>query len=292
MKTISRHLVTVLFALFLMKYLPAQNVAINTDGSDPDVSAMLDIVNSSKGLLLPRVALTSSTDASTIATPAVSLLVYNTNASITGSYGDGVGYYYNAGTSIAPSWRKLAMGGDIKWDDLRVTLDNGSNAAQINSIPGISGPQLWYFRYGQGVEAMSFQVQLPHTWVEGTTIYPHLHWTPGGSNVSGDVEWNLDYTCVNYDATTVQVFPAITTNSVVASPASGNFVQNGHYITALSTANAGIDGTGKKISSILICRLWRNSSTTGDTYNDDAGVLFLDFHIQIDGYGSRSTFVK
>ena len=40
MKTISRHLVTVLFALFLMKYLPAQNVAINTDGSDPDVSAM------------------------------------------------------------------------------------------------------------------------------------------------------------------------------------------------------------------------------------------------------------
>lgn len=292
MKTISRHLVTVLFALFLMKYLPAQNVAINTDGSDPDVSAMLDIVNSSKGLLLPRVALTSSTDASTIATPAVSLLVYNTNASITGSYGDGVGYYYNAGTSIAPSWRKLAMGGDIKWDDLRVTLDNGSNAAQINSIPGISGPQLWYFRYGQGVEAMSFQVQLPHTWVEGTTIYPHLHWTPRGSNVSGDVEWNLDYTWVNYDATTVQVFPAITTNSVVASPASGNFVQNGHYITALSTANAGIDGTGKKISSILICRLWRNSSTTGDTYNDDAGVLFMDFHIQIDGFGSRSTFVK
>lgn len=292
MKPSFQHLLFLFLSFAVMSRSSAQNVAINTDGSDPDVSAMLDIVNSSKGLLLPRVALTSSSDASTIATPAVSLLVYNTNASITGTYGDGVGYYYNAGTSIAPSWRKLAMGGDTKWDDLRVTLDNGSNAAQINSIPGVSGPQLWYFRYGQGVEAMSFQVQLPHTWVEGTTIYPHLHWTPRGNNVSGNVEWNLEYSWANYDATTVQVFPDITTNSVVASPASGNFVQNGHYITALSTANAGIDGTGKKISSILICRLWRNSSTSGDTYNDDAGLLFLDFHIQIDGYGSRSTFVK
>lgn len=292
MKTFPRFLFALLFTIVIVGQSKSQNVAINTDGSDPDVSAMLDIVNSSKGLLLPRVALTSTTDATTIVTPAVSLLVYNTNASITGTYGDGVGYYYNAGTSIAPSWRKLAMGGDTKWDDLRVTLDNGSNAAQINSIPGISGPQLWYFRDGQGVEAMSFQVQLPHSWVEGTTIYPHLHWTPRGSNVSGNVEWNLDYSWVNYDATTIQAFPAATTTTVVASPASGNFLQNGHYITALTAANAGIDGTGKKISSILICRVWRNSSNGADTYNEDAGVLFMDFHIQIDGFGSRSTFVK
>ncbi len=151
MKTSFQFLLSMFLSFAVMSRSSAQNVAINTDGSDPDVSAMLDIVNSSKGLLLPRVALTSSTDASTIVTPAVSLLVYNTNASITGTYGDGVGYYYNAGTTVTPSWRKLAMGGDIKWDDLRVTLDNGSNAAQINSIPGVTGPQLWYFRYGQGV---------------------------------------------------------------------------------------------------------------------------------------------
>lgn len=292
MKTVSRLVFVLVFTFIFSKSSVAQNVAINTSGADPDVSAMLDIVNSSKGLLLPRVALQSSTDATTIATPATSLLVYNTNASISGSYGDGVGYYYNAGTSAAPSWRKLSMAGDTKWDDLRVTLDNGSNAAQVNSIPGISGPQLWYFRNDQGVEAMSFQVQLPHTWVEGTTIYPHLHWTPRGNNVSGNVEWNLDYSWVNYDASAVQVFPAVTTSTVVASPASGNFVQNGHYITALTSGNTGIDGTGKKISSILICRIWRNSSDPSDTYNDDAGVLFMDFHVQIDGFGSRGTFTK
>lgn len=283
---------TLISFFFSFNQLYSQNVGINTTGNAPDVSAMLDIVSSSKGLLLPRVSLSSTTDASTISNPATSLLVYNTNASMTGTYADGVGYYYNAGTSGSPSWRKIAGSGDTRWDDLRVTLDNGSNAAQINTIPGITGPQLWYFRDGQGVEAMSFQVQLPHGWIEGTTIYPHLHWTPRGSNTSGNVEWNLDYSWQNYDASTPQVFPAVTTSTVVASPASGNFIQSAHYITALTASNAGISGTGKKISSILICRIWRNSANAADTYGEDAGVLFMDFHIQLDATGSRQEYIK
>ncbi|NML71775.1 hypothetical protein HHL23_18520 [Chryseobacterium sp. RP-3-3] len=46
----------------------------------PDPSAMLDVVASDKGLLIPRVALTSATDQITVPSPAVGLLVYNTGA--------------------------------------------------------------------------------------------------------------------------------------------------------------------------------------------------------------------
>ncbi len=249
---------------------------------------MLDIVNSSKGLLIPRVSLTSTTDASTIANPATSLLVYNTNASITGEYAAGVGYYYNAGTTGSPNWKRLVGDGETRWDDLRVVLDNGSDAASIGYLSGSSGPQIWYFRDNGTVEAMSFTVQLPHSWKEGTTIYPHLHWVPKASE-SGNVEWNFEYTWANYDPVTPQVFPAITTSTVVST---GPFTANSHRITALTSANAGIDGTGKKISSILICRIWRNSANASDTYNDYAGVLFVDFHIQIDGWGSREEYIK
>lgn len=71
----------------------AQNVAINTSGSAADVSAMLDIVASDKGMLLPRVSLSSNTDAATISgTEANSLIVFNTNGSMTN--GNGKGYYY------------------------------------------------------------------------------------------------------------------------------------------------------------------------------------------------------
>lgn len=85
--------------------LSAQNVGVNSTGATPDVSSMLDVAATNKGLLIPRVSLSSTVDAATITTPATSLLVYNTNGSITN--GQGIGYYYNSGTTIAPIWIKL-----------------------------------------------------------------------------------------------------------------------------------------------------------------------------------------
>lgn len=275
------------FFVMIASISHAQSVAINTTGNSADSSAIFDVSSSSKGVLIPRVSLTSLTAASPLTLPATSLMVYNTNAAISGDNGQGTGYYYNAGTPAAPSWTKLVEQG-VRWDDLRVTLDKGSNAAQIDYLSGSTGPQIWYFRNNDGLESMSFTVQLPHTWVEGSTLYPHLHWLPR-TTATGNIEWNFEYSWVNYDAATPQVFPAITTTTVVAS---GPFTARTHLITPLTAANAGIDGTGKKISSILICRLWRNSSNTNDTYNYDAGVLFMDFHIEVDGYGSHSPYIK
>ncbi len=43
--------------LLLNMQMYAQNVGINSDGSTPDASAMLDIKSTSKGLLIPRMTL-------------------------------------------------------------------------------------------------------------------------------------------------------------------------------------------------------------------------------------------
>ena len=175
------------------------------------------------------------------------------------------------------------------WDDLRVSMDKGSSSASLAYSPGeSSGGQIWYFRDAKGLETLSFQVQLPHSYKEGPNIYPHLHWTPLNSG-SGNVEWNLDYTWVNYDSTTPLAFPSTTTSTIVET---GPFTIRTHLITPLTTGNVGLDGTGKKISSILICRLWRNSNNSADTYQNDAGLLSLDFHYQINTVGSRLPFLK
>jgi len=73
-----------------------QNVGINTTGAVPDASAALDIDYANKGLLIPRVALTSTTDVITIPAPTTSLLVYNNNAAMTGG---ALGYWYWDGTA-------------------------------------------------------------------------------------------------------------------------------------------------------------------------------------------------
>lgn len=60
-------------------------VAINTDGSSPDNSALLDIKSTDKGLLIPRL---DSTQRVAIASPATGLLVYQNDGA------DGF-YFYN-----------------------------------------------------------------------------------------------------------------------------------------------------------------------------------------------------
>lgn len=174
------------------------------------------------------------------------------------------------------------------WDDLRVALDKGANSAALDYISGSSGPQIWFFRNNAALEIMSFTVQMPHNWKEGTTIYPHLHWMPKNS-ASGNVEWNFEYTWANYDETTPEVFPAITTLTEVAS---GPFTAGTHLITALTSGDSGIIATGKKISSVLICSIWRNSTRAADTYNADAGLISLDFHYEVDTFGSRTEYSK
>lgn len=69
----------------------------------PDASAKLDVSATNKGFLPPRITLTSSSDATTIPTPATGLLVYNTgnNAGLAAGY-----YYWNGAV-----WTTIATAG-------------------------------------------------------------------------------------------------------------------------------------------------------------------------------------
>ena len=62
--------------LMLLPLVAFSQVGINT--TNPDPSSILDLNASDKGLLVPRIALSGTTDNSTIVNPVESLLVYNT----------------------------------------------------------------------------------------------------------------------------------------------------------------------------------------------------------------------
>lgn len=63
------------FLMLLQVRTLAQNVGINSDGSLPDNSAMLDIKSTDKGLLIPRM---TQAVREAIATPAMGLMVFQT----------------------------------------------------------------------------------------------------------------------------------------------------------------------------------------------------------------------
>jgi trimeric autotransporter adhesin len=84
----------IIYILVLSGCLSANaQVAINTDGSLPDNSAMLDIKSTAKGLLSPRM---TQSQRNAITTPAAGLMIYQTDNT--------PGYYYNSGTPATPAW--------------------------------------------------------------------------------------------------------------------------------------------------------------------------------------------
>ncbi|WP_373515399.1 right-handed parallel beta-helix repeat-containing protein [Persicitalea sp.] len=82
----------------------AQNVGINSSGAAPHPSAAFDIVSTTKGLLIPRVALVSLNSSVPVTSPAPSLLVYNTATSGSSPNQVTPGYYYWE----AGGWKRLS----------------------------------------------------------------------------------------------------------------------------------------------------------------------------------------
>ena len=65
----------IIITCFSLLYAQNQGVGIGT--LSPDASARLDVVATDKGILIPRVNLVATNNPAPVASPAVSLLVYN-----------------------------------------------------------------------------------------------------------------------------------------------------------------------------------------------------------------------
>ena len=98
------------YCLFLFAQLSAQNVAINSDGSPPDSSAILDVASHMAGVLIPRM---NSMQRLAITSPANALLVFDS---------DTESFWY----SSSEGWREIALNEDRDW----LIESSGSNLVE------------------------------------------------------------------------------------------------------------------------------------------------------------------
>ncbi len=101
--------------------LPAQSLAINTDGSNAHNSAMLDVKSTSKGVLIPRM---TTAQRIAIVSPATGLQVYDSDLNLL--------YYYNGST-----WSSVATGSNY-WTSSGGNIYNntGTNVGIGSATPG------------------------------------------------------------------------------------------------------------------------------------------------------------
>lgn len=173
-------------------------------------------------------------------------------------------------------------GDAIVWDDLRVSLERGKPGSTQPAWTSFNGG-LYAYQFDNG-EEIHFSVQLPHKWKEGTDIFPHLHFSP--SSYVGTLSYvgiGLEYSWANIGDQFPAPSHAITYHDVTGALDKEHLVSN--------FATYGLDGSGKEISSVLLCRFYRVAPASND-YADAIWGLEVDFHHQIDTCGSRGIVTK
>ena len=184
------------------------------------------------------------------------------------------------------------QGTATRWDDIKIPVtstkkegtkppsydifkDNGSGSQGVIS----------YKFDPDSEEELYFTVQLPHAWKEGSSIEPHVHWSAKIDVGSSSVVWGLEYTWINigdvFNNTTI--LTGGTPHSSVGTVSAYE-----HAVTEIGIIN----GTGKLLSSMLLCRIYRDATNPSDNFNDDAYLFEIDFHYEIDSDGSHQEYVK
>ena len=117
---------------------------------------------------------------------------------------DGVSYLGDGGST---DFSKIEDDGTLEfngaatvWDDIQVSAGSASRLgftdpdwAQFQD-DGSGSTGVYQLAFDNTTdEELYFTAELPHGWKLGSTIYPHVHWSPEDTN-TGNVVWGLEYT--------------------------------------------------------------------------------------------------
>ena len=248
-----KYYLTILLHLLFTANIFAQT-GIGT--TTPNASAKLDVYATNKGFLPPRVTLTSATDATTIASPAEGLLVYNL-----GSVGLQAGYYYWNGANWATIATASSAGNGVTSTDMVKLYGEVYSAAsgKIGHANGysftvpVSGRYLFDFSssgyLNQASMTITFKVR------QGTTDLGTDFFTNANNNVhvvfEGKVEVNLQAgVTYNVNVSTTGSRDGGDYDRVFYKQVAGNLPVTGQsvdYVQASLSANQTLSSAGNII---------------------------------------------
>ncbi len=130
MNFIKSSLVYLIIVMFLFQY-SSVNAQVGIGTAQLDAGAIFQVESSDKGVLIPRVSLTSTLDLITIANPADGLIVYNTSTTGNGDTSINPGLYYWNGAQ----WiRVLTSGYSRQFTQSSQNLINTLGEIPINGL--------------------------------------------------------------------------------------------------------------------------------------------------------------
>ena len=174
----------------------------------------------------------------------------------------------------------------LRWDDLRIDTNNIKlDATNPPSETAYKGGFVLEFPDNAN-KKIYFSVQFPHSRSVGSDVHFHLHYvidTNGSGAGAENVKWIFTHSWADIGS----AFPTETTVNTGTTKDVQNINADVHVIHEI----AEIDGTGKDISSMMLCSLERDT-TVADNYTGHIYLMEVDFHVQLDSLGSIIEFNK
>lgn len=197
------------------------------------------------------------------------------------------------GVQVAAGGMLTLHGSATVYEDVRlepITRSTGVNAAVFSQwfTDGSTSRGVYLYTFDNAVtnsqKEVHFTIQMPHAWAQ-TPIHLHVHWIAATTAASSKVRWGLEYTWAEPGAVFGNTTLVYADTDIYAAT---GVTAHAHTITEFAdlTPTATQDG----FSSILICRLWRDSGNAADTYTGDVGVLYIDAHVEMNKLGSNDEY--
>lgn len=168
------------------------------------------------------------------------------------------------------------------WEDLVFPPSTLNNA--VGTPPDVASDGTLLFA-ANVTEEVFIQAQMPHKWLEGSEIEPHVHWAKTTS-AAGGVVWKIDYDWKNVGET----YTGSLGTTLALSDTEG--FTNDDTAHKHSIYAADITDATKTVSSIMLIRLYRDHDDAGDTYGADVKLYQFDIHYMIDQPGSYGEYTK
>lgn len=166
--------------------------------------------------------------------------------------------------------------GSSRWDDITFPLVVGKPTA--GGKPDFDYTECGYlFPRNDTSEILIARVQIPHKWKEGSTVHPHVHIRQKRNE---QIVFKIAYKWYNNGDTEPADWTVYPMDQYAFTYTSGSLAQ--------IVKGAGIAGTGKKVSSMFLIKLYRDDNVyAGDILTDD-----FDIHGSIDSTGSTLEYIK
>ncbi len=172
-----------------------------------------------------------------------------------------------------------ALRSGVWWDDERFP-------AQAITLGGLTSPPDREVDTGLllfdplAIEVIAGLAQMPHTWIEGSPIYPHVHWTKTSAN-AGEVVWSFRYRWANFGAVFTPWSSVLASTGVI--PHGDTDWQHALNVFAPVPLPSG---------TVSCCILFQLGRIAPDAYADDARLIEFDLHYQKNALGSELEYLK